>query len=227
MRSPFLHPAQYVQHTTKMQTITMLLLFFLPLAFSTVQLEIERQKPAVAGIFRADRRQLAQTLDNTDTLYYANITLGTPPQQQRVHLDTGSSDLWCNYALSSLCTRFGQLCDSSGTYNPDISSTYEFVNNNFSITYVDRTGARGNFVKDTINIGGKALPGFQFGVGLNSTSTESVLGIGFVASEVAVRRGGAAYPNLPQLMVDQGVIQTNAYSEFSSSSQLNLPTYTT
>src|ERR1700744_1162858 len=67
----------------------------------TVGLDIQRRWPA--DILDHDRRRLlkragtvSETLDNLETLYFANATLGTPGQPIRLPIDTGSSDLWVN-----------------------------------------------------------------------------------------------------------------------------------
>jgi hypothetical protein len=53
----------------------------------------------------------------------------------------------------------------------------------------------------------------QFGIGYTSSSAEGILGIGFAVNEVAVNRAGLEpYPNLPQKLVDDKHINTNAYS---------------
>lgn len=161
------------------------------------------------------RRQISQTLDNLQSLYFANVTLGTPPQTLRMHVDTGSSDLWCNSPQSNLCGTRTRNCAVSGTYDSKISSTYKFVNSGFNISYVDGTGAVGDYVTDTIGIGGQTMNNFQFGVGTRSSSPEGVLGIGYSISEVQVNRGlGTPYANLPQRMLENGLIRSNAYSEF-------------
>lgn len=162
-----------------------------------------------------DRRQISQTLDNFQILYFANITLGTPPQLLRMLIDTGSSDLWCNIPQSSLCSTISpRRCAISGTYDSKVSSSFKFISNDFTIRYLDGTSAEGDYVTDTINIGGQTLPDFQFGVGNRSSSTEGVLGIGYTINEAQVNWGsGVPYSNLPQRMVDQGLINTNAYSE--------------
>ncbi|ERF70112.1 hypothetical protein EPUS_00299 [Endocarpon pusillum Z07020] len=162
---------------------------------------------------RLGERQVSQTLDNQRNLYFANVTLGTPPQGLRMHLDTGSSDFWCNSPQSSLCMARSNRCNVSGTYDSTASSSYKFVNNKFNISYVDGSAALGDYVTDTISIGGQSISDFQFGVGTRSSSTEGVLGIGYAINEVQVRRGhGSPYHNLPQRMVDEGFIKSNAYS---------------
>lgn len=55
----------------------------------------------------------------------------------------------------------------------------------------------------------------KFGIGYNSTSRLGVLGVGYALNEARSPSDGASfkpYRNLPQLMVDQGLIRSNAYS---------------
>lgn len=185
----------------------------------TISLPIERrQLPDILAHERSRLRKrqtqgtVEQTLDNDQTLYYANLTLGTPEQSLRLHIDTGSSDLWVNTANSSLCTSARTSCEG-GTYDSSASSTYKFVNNEFNISYVDGSGAVGDYVSDTLHFGGVTLANFQFGIGESSSSQQGVLGIGYVSNEVQVNRAGLeSYPNLPQALVDAGHIESNAYS---------------
>jgi hypothetical protein len=106
-----------------------------------------------------------------ETLYFCNITLGTPGQQFRLALDTGSSDLWCNTANSTLCSSQGDPCVTSGTYNSNSSSTYKFVSSDFNISYADGSGASGDYVTDTLSMSDVTLSNFQFGVGYTSSSS--------------------------------------------------------
>ncbi|OCK77956.1 acid protease [Lepidopterella palustris CBS 459.81] len=154
-----------------------------------------------------------ETLDNLETLYFANASLGTPKQTLRLHIDTGSSDLWANAKSSSLCTARGNPCADSGTYDANSSSTYTYVSSDFNISYVDGSGASGDYAKDTFYFGGQTIKNMQFGIGYDSSSPEGILGIGYTVNEVQVNRaGGQAYPNLPQLLADDGTINSNAYS---------------
>ncbi|KAJ5545358.1 hypothetical protein N7535_006253 [Penicillium sp. DV-2018c] len=184
---------------------------------AVVQMDIQRRDvldPVTRDRVRRKRTSTVnQALDNEETLYLCNVTLGTPKQNVRLVLDTGSSDLWCNTPNSSLCESSQDPCSETGTYNPSRSSSFSFVNSDFNITYADGSNAVGEYVTDTLTIGGTTLQDFQFGIGLSSSSAEGVLGIGYVVNEVQVGRNGESpYANLPQAMVDKGIIQSNAYS---------------
>ncbi|KAL1868437.1 hypothetical protein VTK73DRAFT_3676 [Phialemonium thermophilum] len=163
---------------------------------------------------RIRRRGTAQAvLDNEETLYFVNATLGTPPQSLRLHLDTGSSDLWVNTPRSELCQSRGSPCRFAGTYDANASSTYEYIGSYFNISYVDGSGASGDYVSDTITIGQAQLDRLQFGVGYSSSSAQGILGVGYAVNEVQVGRAGkSAYRNLPAQMVADGLIRSNAYS---------------
>lgn len=169
--------------------------------------------PIARDQLRRRQNTVQQTLDNQETLYFANATLGTPAQSFRLHIDTGSSDLWVNAANSRLCSEQGNQCGASGTYSANDSSTYQFVNNAFNISYVDGSGAAGDYATDTFRFGGQTIRDMQFGIGYVSSSPEGILGIGYTINEVQVNRFGLeAYPNLPAKLKDDGMISTNAYS---------------
>ncbi|TVY22065.1 putative aspartic-type endopeptidase OPSB [Lachnellula arida] len=153
------------------------------------------------------------TLDNEETLYFANATLGTPAQKLRLHIDTGSSDLWVNTPTSSLCTGKGKPCAAAGTYSANSSSSYSYVASDFNISYVDGSGASGDYVTDNFTLGSTTLKTLQFGIGYTSSSAEGILGIGYQLNEVQVQRANKqAYNNLPAQLVSDGLISSNAYS---------------
>lgn len=156
---------------------------------------------------------MKSTLDNEETLYFINATLGTPAQSLRLHIDTGSSDLWVNTPSSSYCSSSKTPCAFAGTYSANSSSTYSYVGSWFNISYVDGSGASGDYVEDTIHVGGTSLTDFQFGIGYKSSSGQGILGIGYTANEVQVGRAGLSpYENLPAKMASAGKINSNAYS---------------
>ena len=138
--------------------------------------------------------------------------MGTPAQRLQLHIDTGSSDLWTNVADSSYCKSRTDPC-YGGTYSANSSSTYKYLSSRFNITYADGSGATGDYATDTLAIGGVTLQNLQFGIGYQSGSQEGILGIGYTSNEVQVSTyHGQTYPNVPELMARNGIIQSNAYS---------------
>lgn len=104
-------------------------------------------------------------------------------------------------------------CAYAGTYSANSSSTYSYIGSWFNISYVDGSGASGDYVSDTLTIGGTTVDSLQFGVGYKSTSSQGILGVGYPVNEVQVGRAGKkAYDNLPAKLVTDGVIKSNAYS---------------
>ncbi|KAI0902454.1 acid protease [Annulohypoxylon nitens] len=181
-------------------------------------ISLATQRRTISNPVKRDRLRrrdntVTAELDNEETLYFVNGTLGTPAQSIRMHLDTGSSDLWVNTPSSSLCSTSSKPCAFAGTYSANSSSTYKYVGSWFNISYVDGSGATGDYVTDTLTIGGTTLDDFQFGVGYTSTSEQGILGIGYAVNEVQVGRAGKeSYENLPMKMKSAGQIQRNAYS---------------
>lgn len=182
-----------------------------------VQHDIQRRD--VKNIIKRDQNRLrkrantvSETLDNEETLYFANVTMGTPAQSLRLHIDTGSSDLWVNIASSSYCEEKGSPCALAGTYAPNSSSTYEYVNSLFNITYVDGSGSAGDYATDTLTFGGETITAQEFGIGYTSSSAEGIIGIGYAANEAIVEYQAETYANVPQKMVSEGLINSNAYS---------------
>ncbi|KAI0969254.1 aspartic-type endopeptidase [Xylaria arbuscula] len=179
---------------------------------------LSTQRKPVSNPLHRDRLRrrgssVEAALDNEETLYFVNATIGTPAQSLRLHLDTGSSDLWVNTPTSSLCGERGEPCDFAGSYVANDSSTYEYVGSWFNISYVDGSGASGDYVTDNITIGGTTLDKLQFGIGYVSSSSQGILGIGYPSNEVQVGRAQkAAYDNLPAALASGGQISRNAYS---------------
>ncbi|KAK3115075.1 hypothetical protein LTR53_005941 [Teratosphaeriaceae sp. CCFEE 6253] len=172
-----------------------------------VQHDIQRrhvENPVARDRARMRKRQsntVEVDLDNEETLYFMNASIGTPAQNLRLHIDTGSSDLWVNVA------------STSGTYAPNSSSTYQYIDSQFNITYVDGSGSEGDYASDTLAFGGVTLDNQQFGIGYTSSSQEGIIGIGYPINEVATQyNGGNPYPNVPLHLMQNGEINSNAYS---------------
>lgn len=185
-----------------------------------VQHEIQRRH--VADPIQRDRNRMRkrgtsgtvqEVLDNEETLYFMNVTVGTPAQDVRLHIDTGSSDLWLNVASSQLCSEAGNPCAAGGTYNPNSSTTYHYLNSYFNITYVDGSGSSGDYATDVVRFGGVTLENQQLGIGYTSSTQDGIIGIGYPMNEVATQyTNGVPYPNVPWNLVINNDINTNAYS---------------
>jgi hypothetical protein len=93
-----------------------------------LKLDVVRRSPYPSPLIRRDSPD--DTVDalltqNTNKLeYLINITVGTPPQNLAVTLDTGSSDLWIPAASSAMCKK--GKCDD-GTFSPSQSSSYAVI----------------------------------------------------------------------------------------------------
>ncbi|KAL8756842.1 MAG: hypothetical protein Q9199_002652 [Rusavskia elegans] len=184
---------------------------------STVALQLQRRhgrRPVNPHITRRD--PVPETLSNEGIAYTARISLGTGPQEFIVIVDTGSSDLWVNTLQSPICSyQDAGLCGPGGTYDANASTTYTYLNSDFNISYADGSSAQGDYATETVRVGQttqQELTGLQFGIAYESSFPAGILGIGYIANVAQTSTGSGTYHNLPQLLVDQGVIQSNAYS---------------
>ncbi|KAI1345537.1 aspartic peptidase domain-containing protein [Xylaria sp. FL0043] len=182
-------------------------------AQKVVSLPFSRAGPGHTSL-RKRAGTYSQELNNnlTGGGYYAEVSLGTPPQPVTLILDTGSSDVWVLDSHADLC-QDQELQYTYGTclatYDPTSSSTYALVDpDGFSIQYLDSSGAEGDYIKDTFRIGGASIKALQVGLAENSTINSGLLGIGFNTNVAAVD----PYHNIVDLFVDQKLIETQAYS---------------
>ncbi|KAI8632993.1 acid protease [Xylariaceae sp. FL1651] len=178
-----------------------------------VPLSFSRQGPRQNTVTRRAATYSEELNNNlTGGGYYADVALGTPPQSVTLILDTGSSDVWVLDTDADLCqSRALQnyYGDCLATYDPSKSSTYSLVDQDgFSIKYVDSSGAEGDYIKDAFHIGGASIEALQVGLAKNSTINSGLLGIGFDTNVAADR----PYRNIMDLFVDQGLIDSQAYS---------------
>lgn len=180
-----------------------------------LSLDIVRKDPIYSAPVRDRLRKrgtVQVTLDNLATLYFANVTLGSPGQNLRLDIDTGSSDIWGNSATSNLCAQFASQCAVSGTFNANQSTSYNYVNSFFSIQYADNSYAQGDYATDTLTLGGTTINNVPFGIGYKSTSAQGILGVGYATNVALVGVTGQSYQNLPLLMVNAKLINSPAYS---------------
>lgn len=152
----------------------------------------------------------------TGGAYYANITVGTPAQQQVVILDTGSADLYFDASSAPQCQTSGAYSCRGGTFDPSASKSYTIIEPApaFDTRFGDGSTASGPFAADTVCISDVCIDNVQFGVAQQVKSTTGyavgLLGLGYSAIE-ATRH---AYPNIPEVLTDAGVIASRLYSVY-------------
>lgn len=152
-------------------------------------------------------------IDNQVSLYALNITIGSPAQAFTVNIDTGSSDLWVNSASSRLCRLRQDPCSTSGTYNANASSSYQYVNSQFNISYAGGNAAGGDYATDTVRFAGQTVSDLQFGIGYESSTPLAILGLGYPINEAqSTNADMQPYKNLPAKLTADNVIASNAYS---------------
>jgi hypothetical protein len=174
----------------------------------------------VENKLRRRAKSVAATLYNAQSnlLYLVNATIGSPGQQFSLQLDTGSSDIWIPSAGSSACTGRTKRC-VNGAYDESKSSTYADVGQDeFLISYVDKTKIAGDYINETFGIGGITLQQMTMGLARQSSEPDTtspfqgIVGVGFDTGEAIFSQAGITYPNIISQLQLQGFINTRAYS---------------
>ncbi|KAJ6568774.1 aspartic peptidase domain-containing protein [Mycena capillaripes] len=145
--------------------------------------EFMRARYGYGSAATSQRRATEQSLNfvnqQGDSIYFATINIGTPPQSFNVILDTGSSDLW---VADSNCTN----CDGqTPLFRPDQSKSYvQQTNPNASISYASGQVVGLNSI-DSVSMGNFSLQSQGFlsvqsvANGLISGSVSGMMGLAF------------------------------------------------
>ncbi|KAI9028886.1 aspartic peptidase domain-containing protein [Phycomyces nitens] len=104
-------------------------------------------------------------LYNDGSEYIVKVSIGTPPQNFTVSLDTGSADLW---VPSIYCEK--EECNLS-RFDPNKSSSFVDTSYPFQINY-GLGHAHGYYGQDTVRIGDAVVPSQQFGL---ASSTKDII----------------------------------------------------
>lgn len=153
------------------------------------------------AIVKSSNGGASETLTNKVFQYLVSFDLGSPGQSFTSALDTGSSDLW---VYSSKVSQAKYQYDSSS------SSSSKYVSDDFSIMYVDGSGANGDYYTDKVSWGGIDFD-LQFAVTDNYENLDdTVFGVGFKSTEATT--DGSTYDNLPYALKKQSIISSALYS---------------
>lgn len=100
--------------------------------------------------------------------------------------------------------------------NPSQSTTFKVVGEgDFDIEYLDGSSSRGDYFTDVFEIGGATLQNMTMGLGVDTDISYGLVGVGYATNEAIVGNTqslSSVYPNLPVHMVNEGLINTVAYS---------------
>lgn len=158
--------------------------------------------------FSTKRGVQLQLANRSDVAYYAQLSIGTPPQPVYVQLDTGSFELWVNPDCTTVSGADAVFCERVGQYDAAKSSTSTSLGTSRTLRY-GIGSANISYFTDTITLAGSltALQSVQFGV---ATATEDafsgILGIGY-GKGIATK-----YLNFVDQLRAQNAIRVKAYT---------------
>ncbi|KAG4416051.1 hypothetical protein IFR04_010814 [Cadophora malorum] len=156
----------------------------------------------------AMKRQVVSPLENiqTGTRYMVEFSVGTPPQNLALSLDTGSSETWVNPQCSAAGPQANiDLCNSFPTYSPNASSTALDYQQVTTLQYGKGT-ANVDYYSDVFTLGGATVTGQQFGVATSSSD----LPVGLMGVGPGIELTG--YPIIIDTLATQGVTNSRAFS---------------
>ncbi|KAL1841551.1 hypothetical protein VTJ49DRAFT_6924 [Mycothermus thermophilus] len=160
------------------------------------------------NFFSNKRGVQLQLANRSDIAYYAQLSIGTPPQPVFVQLDTGSFELWVNPDCSTVRGADALFCERIGQYDTSKSSTVTSLGTSKMLKY-GIGSANISYVTDTITLAGTstALRNVQFGVATSTSDAfAGILGIGY-GMGIATK-----YPNFVDQLQDQNATRTKVYT---------------
>ncbi|NXW71795.1 PEPC protein, partial [Hirundo rustica] len=147
----------------------------------------------------------------SQTFYFGEIGIGTPPQNFLVIFDTGSANLW---VPSTYCQ--SPACEDHARFNHSLSSTFLGIDASYTLSYGfgDVSVALGC---DTVTIQNITLRDQEFGLSLDEPSSpfsylgfDGILGLAYPAVAIP------GFPTLLQNLLQQEQLSKPIFSFFFS-----------
>ncbi|KAG1902677.1 aspartic peptidase domain-containing protein [Suillus fuscotomentosus] len=128
---------------------------------------------------RASTAAIPVTDEENDSSYSGVVSIGTPPQNFNLVLDTGSSDLW---VATTSCTSCGSDVPE---FNTSKSSTYKATSSPLEIDYGSGS-AQGTVAQDSVTFGSFEMSQELLAVssvtpGLTGDGLSGIMGLGFTS----------------------------------------------
>ncbi|EKM57764.1 uncharacterized protein PHACADRAFT_90884 [Phanerochaete carnosa HHB-10118-sp] len=129
--------------------------------FSEIDLEAEDNGGLTDANPPTAANSLGLDIEAYDVGYIATVQMGTPPQDFKLLMDSGSADLWVGGEQCQ--STEGGNCGNHTFLGNQSSSSFVDLGSQFQVTY--GSGAvQGDIVTDNINVAGLALNNHTFGV---------------------------------------------------------------
>jgi hypothetical protein len=113
----------------------------------------------------------------------------------------------------SLSASLGSLLTVMPVVDPANSKSFSKIGPDlFDIVYTDNSYSKGDYFRDDFRIGGAEIHNLTMGLGVRTTISHGLVGVGYAISEASRSTLDTVYPNLPIAMQEQGLINSVAYS---------------
>ncbi|RYP16093.1 hypothetical protein DL767_010234 [Monosporascus sp. MG133] len=168
-------------------------------ASAQVRLPFSRQHGAAADGSARRRTIPATELYRAEFTYVVNASVGTPPQNLSLTLTLSDDESWVLDAND-------RHYQDHGAFWPGNSSTFVRPGrDSFALQYMDGHIAYGDRIRETLWVGGAAVPHLPMGLVHETNARLGVLALGF-------NRSYSGVPNFPDRMLAEGLVNSTAYS---------------
>ncbi|SAM02152.1 hypothetical protein [Absidia glauca] len=184
----------------------------------------QKQRFQSSSLQKRESTFQASLYNDQGSQYLVSISVGTPPQQFSVTLDTGSADLWIP---SSTCDK--KSCPFGG-FDTTKSSTFQSLQEKFGIQY-GIGSVNGTYVQDTVMVSGARVSRQQFGLATHTkdilipqensgsanggyVNANGILGLGYPQLTAATTQNNPAYCPFVFNLMKEGLIQDPIFSVY-------------